>query len=134
METFPSARFIVFSDASLNNLESGKSAGGFLICLVNDKGDSCPLFWKSKTLRRAVRSTLAAETTAMVDALDVGYYLSYCMSEILHNNTKAKAKKHAGETYACFQFMCALETGEVDIWVTITCLSHYVCLYQNKKI
>ena len=73
-----------FSDASLNNLDSGKSAGGLLICLVNDVGDSCPLFWKSKTLRRVVRSTLAAETTAMVDVLDVGYYLSYCLSEILY--------------------------------------------------
>ena len=79
-----------FSDASLNNLESGKSAGGLLICLVNDKGDSCPLFWKSKTLQRVVRSTLAAETTAMVDVLDVGYYLSYCLSEIIHTSLKSE--------------------------------------------
>jgi hypothetical protein len=80
-----------FSDASLNNLESGKSAGGLLVCLINDAGRSCPLFWKSKTLRRVVRSTIAAETTAMVDALDVSFYLSHSMSEILssdkHKNT-----------------------------------------------
>ena len=73
-----------FSDASLNNLQSGKSAGGFLVCLVNSAGQSCPLFWKSKTLRRVVRSTLAAETTAMVDVLDIGYYFSYCLSEMLY--------------------------------------------------
>ena len=59
------------------------------ICLVNDSGNSCPLVWKSKTLRRVVRSTLAAETTAMVDALDASYFVSHMLSEILFHGYNA---------------------------------------------
>ena len=41
-----------------------------------------PLSWKTKTLC-IVRSTLSAETSAMVDALDINYFLSNVLSEIL---------------------------------------------------
>ena len=43
----------------------------------------CPLSWKIKTLRRVVHSILSAETSAMLDALDITYFLSNVPSEIL---------------------------------------------------
>ena len=66
------------SDASLGNLPSGQSSGGYILFLSDSKGKICPLAWRSRTLRRVVRSTIAAETSAMVDALDA----SYCISRI----------------------------------------------------
>ena len=72
-----------YSDASLANLASGNSAGGHVIFLVGENNQVCPLSWKTKTLRRVVRSTLSAETSAMVDALDITYFLSNVLSEIL---------------------------------------------------
>ena len=71
-----------YSDASLANLSSGKSAGGHVIFLVGQNSNACPLSWKTKTLR-VVRSTLSAETSAMVDALDITYFLSNVLSEVL---------------------------------------------------
>ena len=44
--------------------------------------ENSPLPWKTKTLC-VVRSTLSAETSAMVDALDISYFLSNVLSEIL---------------------------------------------------
>ena len=75
---------ITFSDASHANLSDGySSAGGYIIFLANDQGKSCPLSWGSKKIRRVVHSTLAAETLALLQAVDVSYYLSHILSTIM---------------------------------------------------
>ena len=43
-----------------------------------------PIFWKSKTLRRVVRCTLAAETLAMADGIDLGVFLATLFSELAY--------------------------------------------------
>lgn len=40
--------------------------------------------WKSKSIRRVVRSTLSAECSTMVDVLHSSNFLSYHLSEILY--------------------------------------------------
>ena len=72
-----------FSDASLGNLPNSQSSGGYIVFLHDNEGNAAPLSWRSKTLRRVVRSTLAAETSAMVDTLDTAFYLSTVLTEIL---------------------------------------------------
>ena len=82
-------RLVAFSDASHANLSDGvSSAGGFIVFLVNGENQCCPLAWGSKKIRRVVKSTLAAESLAMVEAVDVCYYLAHILSEILFMNTK----------------------------------------------
>lgn len=77
-------QLVTLSDASHANLPDGfSSAGGFIIFLVGENGKSCPLAWEAKKIRRVVKSTLAAETLAVSDAVDVGYYLGRMLSEIL---------------------------------------------------
>ena len=76
-------KLLCYSDASLGNLPSGKSTGGYVIFLAWENGTICPLSWKTKILTRVVRSTISAETSAMIDALDSAYFLSYMVSEIL---------------------------------------------------
>ena len=80
------AKIVTFSDASHANLPDGySSAGGFVIFLVGENGKSCPLAWEAKKIRRVVKSTLAAETLAASDAVDMSYYLGSVLSEILFN-------------------------------------------------
>ena len=77
-------KLVTLSDASHANLPDGfSSAGGFIIFLVGENGKSCPLAWEAKKIRRVVKSMLAAETLAVSDAVDVGYYLGRMLSEIL---------------------------------------------------
>ena len=45
------------------------------------------LNWQSKRIRRAVRSSLAAETLSLSDATNNGIYSSKVLSELLFNNT-----------------------------------------------
>lgn len=77
-------KLVAFSDASFASLPDGySSAEGFIIFLVGEDGKSCPLAWGAKKIRRVVKSTLAAETLAASDAVDMCYYLGSVLSEIL---------------------------------------------------
>ncbi|CAL4179441.1 unnamed protein product, partial [Meganyctiphanes norvegica] len=80
-------KLVVFSDASHANLPDGySSAGGYIIFLVGNNKRSCPLAWEAKKIRRVVKSTLAAETLALVEAVDMAYYLGRILTEILYRN------------------------------------------------
>ena len=83
-------KLVVFSDASHANLADGySSAGGYVIFLVGSNGNSSPLAWEAKKIRRVVKSTLASETLPMVEAVDMAYYLGCILTEILFNNCKS---------------------------------------------
>ncbi len=78
-----SLKLVIYSDASLGNLPDGGSQGGHFIFLTGSNGCFSPLAWQSKKIRRVVRSTLAAETLALADAIDVGVYLALLYKEIM---------------------------------------------------
>ena len=73
-----------YSDASFGNLPGGGSQGGFVIFLADSNGVKCPLTWQSKKVRRVVKSTLAAETLALLDAAEAGIYMANLIGEILN--------------------------------------------------
>ena len=52
------------------NLKNGLSQGGFIIFLCKSDKNYAPISWKSRKFQRVVRSTLAAETLAMEEALE----------------------------------------------------------------
>lgn len=77
-------RLIVYSDASYANLPDGvSSAEGYAIFLCGENGKCSPLYWCSRKIRRVVKSTIAAETLALVDAVDNAYYIGSIISELL---------------------------------------------------
>ena len=78
-----SLKIAVFCDASFNNLNDGGSQGGNIIFLYDKNKNSAPITWSSKKVKRVVRSTLAAETLAAVDALDSAFLVSKLLSEFL---------------------------------------------------
>lgn len=76
-----------FADASYGNLPDGGSQGGIYTEIVSGS-KSAPIEWQSKRLRRTPKSTLAAETIAMVEGIESGFLSSKLLSEIIHNSTK----------------------------------------------
>lgn len=72
---FQKVRALRHTDASYDNTGDGHSQGGAMVVLVSDNmmvGETAkwsPLHWRSFKLRRAVNSTLAAETQALSDRL-----------------------------------------------------------------
>ena len=76
-------KLFVYTDASLGNLKGGGSQGAYLVFLL-DESDNCNLVtWQSKRLKRILRSSLAAETIAMLDDIDAGVYIAQLFFEIL---------------------------------------------------
>ena len=65
--TFPrldpnNLKIVVFTGASLGNINEGLgSTGAYIVWMMNKTGNCCPIAWKSHKIRRVVRSTLATE-------------------------------------------------------------------------
>ena len=72
---------VVFSDASYANLPGACSQGGHIILMVSRSGKCSPLSWQSKKIRRVCKSTLAAESWAMVEAVECADFVSKQLSE-----------------------------------------------------
>ena len=73
----------MYSDASYANLPDGGSQGGHLVFLSDANELCCPMAWHSTRIRRVVRSTLAAETLALVDGLETAYLMAKTVGEII---------------------------------------------------
>ena len=74
-----------YSDASFANLINSGSQSGYIIYLT-DGVNKCPLLWQSRRIKRVVRSTLAAETMALIECAEASVYLGYIINEILLKN------------------------------------------------
>ena len=73
---------LVYTDASLGNLLDGGTQGAYIIFLANEKGKVIPICWNSKKIRRVVRSTLAGETLAIAEGIDVAIFVSTLFTEL----------------------------------------------------
>ncbi|XP_066911985.1 uncharacterized protein [Clytia hemisphaerica] len=77
-------KFVVHSDASYANLNDGGSQGGYIILLSDDISKKLsPIAWQSKRIKRVVKSTLAAEMLALVEAAESCYWLQSILNEVL---------------------------------------------------
>ena len=72
----------VYCDASYANLPNGGSQGGQILFLSDESGFLSPVTWTSKKVRRICRSTLSAETMAMLDAVDTSIWIVHLLEEI----------------------------------------------------
>ena len=79
----------LFCDASFGNVKNGGSQGGHII-FITDGSHFSPLGWSSKRLKRVVKSTLAAETLAMLDAIDTAIFARQLFSEVLSKDCACK--------------------------------------------
>ena len=73
---------VAYCDASYGNLPNGCSQVGYIIFLEDKEGNVCPISWSSRKLRRVCRSTLTAETMAMLDTVDAVVWISHIVKEI----------------------------------------------------
>ena len=91
-------KIVAYTDASFGNLIDGGSQGGYIIFLVGSYDKDIPIAWQSKRVRRVVKSTLAAETVAMVDMAEACIFYRKLQLEIFQvkdniDNKKSFAKQ-----------------------------------------
>ena len=71
------------SDASFANLNDGGSQGGYVILLSDGRGSRCLLSWRSCKIKRVVKSTIAAETLALLDRAEAAVLLAHMIAKFL---------------------------------------------------
>ena len=77
-------KIVVFTDASLGNINEGTgSTGAYIVWLMDNTGQCCPIAWNAHKIKRVVRSTLAAETLGLEEGLEASYYYREMMASIL---------------------------------------------------
>ena len=81
-----------YSDASFANLPDGSSQAGFIIFLVDQNDVRCPLLWQSRKVRRVVKSTLAAETLALLDSAEAAVNIAATIKEITKSSIEIHCK------------------------------------------
>ena len=75
-------KLVVFSDASHANLKGGASQFGYVVLIVDDTGTTNVIKWASKKISRVVKSTLAAETLALIEAAQNAFFIK-CLLEAM---------------------------------------------------
>ncbi len=77
-------KIVFYSDASHANLCEGTgSCVGYIVFILGKNNHCCPLTWKSGKARRVVKSTIGAETMALLDAMDESLYQKEILCQIL---------------------------------------------------
>ena len=74
---------VVYSDASHANLKGSASQAGYVMFLVDSAGKANILKWQSKKISRVIKSTLAAETLALLEGAENAYFVKQLMVGIL---------------------------------------------------
>ena len=82
IQSIESCSIECFTDAAFANLPTGGSQGGMVIFLKDSSGLRCPIFWQSRKIKRVVKSTLAAETLALVEGAEVSFYIASIIKEV----------------------------------------------------
>ena len=83
-----SLKIVIFADAAHGKLPDERSQGRDLIFLVGDNGACSLIGWTSKRIKRVVKSSLAAETLSVSEAVDAVVYANTMFSEINYEGTK----------------------------------------------
>ena len=78
-----SASVVIFCDASFANLRDGSSQGGHIVFVVDRSGKCSPLTWQSKKIKRVCKSTLAAESWSMIEAVESGELIMTQLCEVM---------------------------------------------------
>ena len=101
----------IYSDASFQNLADGGSQAGYIIFLTDTISKIChPLCWGSKRVKRVARSTLAAETMALQDALDGGIFISEVWRFLMKESLETVAFVDNKQLYeSVYSSKCVLE-------------------------
>ena len=95
-------KLVCYTDASHANLPDGGSQGGLYIEVV-DGNKKAPLHWQSKRIKRIVKSSMAAETLALVEGIETAVLLRSLLNEILFKNKKSIAIEAITDSRAVFE-------------------------------
>ena len=70
LESLEECTLECYADAAFANLNNSGAQGCFIIFLQDARQNRCPIYWETKKVTRVVKSTLLAETMALLDCAE----------------------------------------------------------------
>ena len=111
-------KLLVYADASYANLKDGGSQGGYVIFMTDGLMVS-PIAWQSKRIKRVVKSTLAAETLALVEASEASLWIQCVIKEVLNEELSAECFTDSKSLYEASYSMTNLLDKRLRIDIAI---------------
>ena len=129
-------RIMCVTDAGWGTRENGASQGGYVLCLTTQemfqrkRTKAWVIDWQSKKLRRAVRSSVAAETLAGQNGLDGIELFQALLEETLHGIFPRQFRQMVPKVPAC---LVIDSKGFYDA-VTRSCCSQALSVERRLQI
>lgn len=76
---------VSYCDASFANLMNAGSQGAFVTFIADQDGKYSPIAWQSRKIRRVVKSTIAAECLAAVEAAEMTVFIATVFKDIFRS-------------------------------------------------
>ena len=125
------ASLVSFADASFANLQNGASQGGFVIFLESENR-VIPLAWQSRKIRRVVKSTLSAETMALMEGAEHCFLLKTMLKEILNTDVPISVKTDSKSLYDALLTSNTLEDKRLKVDICV--VRDYIKKEEIKEV
>jgi hypothetical protein len=123
-------KLVIFTDSSFANNTDYSSQIGYVIALVDDRGNVNILHWSSTKCKRVTHSTLASELYGMANGFDIGAALKKTIENIIKiNNLPLLLCTDSKSLYECLVKLGT--TYEKWLMVDIMCLCQS---YERREI
>ena len=113
-------RLLSYTDSSFNNLGEGASQGAFINFVVGENQKYAPLSWQSKKLQRVVKSTLGAETMALMSGVENAMLFAAMIQEVSGSKiTQIVARTDSKSLYDAANSSKTMEDSRLKIDVAV---------------
>ncbi len=123
------AEIHVFADASFATNKDLSSQLGYVILLVDDKGNCSFLSWSTSKCKGVTRSVLAAELYALAHGFDAGFALSHTVCKLLGRKMKVQVFTDSRTLFDSITSLCSMT--EKSLLIDIYCLRE---AYRNGEL
>ena len=128
---FSTCYLVSFCDASFGSLPNGGSQGAFLTVLVDKFGIYAPISWQSRRIRRVVKSTIAAECLAAIEAAESTYLLAKTLEDIFGNKSVIQTIICSDNRGLCDSVYATTSVEDKRLFIDICVLRDMI---QNEEI
>ena len=128
---FSDCYLVSFCDASFASLPNGGSEGAFFTVLVDKFGTYSPIAWQSRRIRRVVKSTIAAECLAAIEAAESTYLLARMFRDILGESCQISTVICCDNRGLCDSVYASTTVEDKRLFIDVCVLRDMI---RNKEI
>ena len=127
---------VVFTDASLGNINEGTgSTGAFIIWVMDKTGNCCPIAWNAHKIKIVVRSTLAAEMLSLEEGLEASVYYRQMLEDILGIKSKSiQIEAYVDNKSVIEAILSTRMVEDKRLWVNVAAIQELLKLHDINQI